>query len=343
MSLNDRYAKQTRFAPLGEEGQRALGGSAALVVGCGALGSVVAETLVRAGVGTVRIVDRDFVELSNLQRQVLYTEADVERQLPKAVAAAEHLRAINSTVNVEPVVADVTHENIARLAEGVGVIVDGTDNFEARLLMNDYAVHSGTPWVYGGAVGAEGRVMPVLPGETACLTCLMPDAPAPGTMETCDTAGVLGPTVNVVASLEALEAMKILAGRREAVVRSLMVVDVWNGRWRSLSVANLHAAGTCPTCHRREFPWLEGERGASAAVLCGRNAVQLRPAAAGTIDLAATAERLRSVGRVAANPFLVRLTAEECEITLFEDGRAIVGGTDDPVRARSLFSKLIGV
>ncbi|MEM1304558.1 MAG: ThiF family adenylyltransferase, partial [Planctomycetota bacterium] len=335
-----------RFAPLGEDGQQRLSGSVALVVGCGALGSVIANTLVRAGVGTVRIVDRDFVDLSNLQRQVLFDERDVERRMPKAVAAAERLRQINSEVAIEPVVADLSHENIARLAKDAGVIIDGTDNFEARLLINDYSVSTGTPWVYGGAVGGEGRVMAVLPGETACLTCLVPEPPAPGAMPTCDTAGVLGPTVNVVASLQSLEAMKILAGKRDAVVRDLMVVDVWSGRWRRLSVDNLHAAGTCETCHDRVFPWLEGERGGDADVLCGRNAVQLRPASPTAIDLPATAERLAGIGDVMANPFLLRLAisagGDDLEITLFADGRAIVSGVDDPARARSLYAQYIG-
>ena len=338
----DRYVRQSRFTPLGEEGQQRLGASTALVVGCGALGSVIASTLVRAGVGRVRIVDRDFVDLSNLQRQILFDEQDVAQRLPKAIAAAHKLRRINSEVTIEPHVADLTHENITKLTDGVDVIVDGADNFEVRLLVNDYAISTRTPWVYGGAVGGEGRVMPILPGETACLTCLMPEPPAPGTTETCDTAGVLGPTVSVVASLQSLEAMKILAGKRDAVIRDLMVVDLWTGRWRRLSVETLYALGTCPTCGDGEFPWLEGKRGGDADILCGRNAVQLRPPTPTTIDLPATAKRLAPAGEVTVNPFLLRLAADDLEITLFADGRAIVSGTDDPAVARSAYAKFVG-
>ncbi len=215
------------FRRLGEEGQRRLGQSRALLCGCGALGSTIANLLVRAGVGTLRIVDRDFVELSNLQRQSLFDEADARAGLPKAVAAAEKLRTINSTVAVEPIVADIEPANIERFCEGMDVILDGTDNFETRFLLNDAAVKLGLPWVYGGCVGAEGQTMTILPGETACLRCLMPECPAPGSTATCETAGILGPIVGVIASIEAAEAMKILSGNRQAVSRELTVVDLW--------------------------------------------------------------------------------------------------------------------
>src|SRR3954454_338408 len=216
-----RYDRQARFAPLGEEGQRRLGTARALVCGCGALGSLIAETLVRAGVGLVRIVDRDFVELNNLQRQVLFDEHDVEQSLPKAIAAANKLKQINSEVQVEPIVADVTHHNIAEMAGDVDAIVDGTDNFAIRFLLNDFAVKYQKPWVYGGCIGAEGQTMTILPEDTACLACMMSDAPPPGTTPTCDTAGIIGPVVGVIASMEASEALKILSGHREAVSRRL--------------------------------------------------------------------------------------------------------------------------
>lgn len=338
----DRYAKQTRFAPLGEHGQQALAASRALVVGCGALGSVIASTLVRAGVGLVRVVDRDYLELSNLQRQVLYDEADVQGGLPKAVVAGEKLRQINSEIEVDAVVADLTHQNITHLADGVDVIVDGLDNFETRLLLNDYAVSTGTPWVYGGCVGAEGQVLAVLPGETACLTCLVPEPPPPGATPTCDTAGVLGPVVSVVASLQAMEALKILSGNRAQVNRQLTTIDLWRNRIRTLSVDRLHEEGTCPTCHDRSFPWLSGQRGSQAAVLCGRNAVQLRAAAPRTLDLPSLAARMQPVGEVTVNPFLLRLRLPEYQITLFKDGRAIVSGTEDEARARSLVAQYVG-
>ncbi|TWT77090.1 Sulfur carrier protein ThiS adenylyltransferase [Posidoniimonas polymericola] len=338
----DRYAKQVRFAPIGEQGQQRIADSSVLVVGCGALGSVVAESLVRSGVGRVRLVDRDFLELSNLQRQTLYDEEDLATGLPKAVLAGRRLAKINSQVAVDAVVADVTHHNMAELAAGVDVIVDALDNFETRLLINDYAVSTGTPWVYGGCIGAEGQVMAILPGETPCLTALVPEPPAPGESPTCDTAGVIAPAVNVVASFQAAEALKLLSGARNAVNRRLTSIDLWRNRVRMLDVSKLHADGTCPTCHEREFPWLRGDRGSQAVVLCGRNAVQLRAAVPGDVDLDALAARLRPAGPATVNAFLLRLQAGVHTLTLFRDGRCIVSGTDDPAKARSLVAQHLG-
>ena len=271
----DRYVRQMRYPPFGEEGQENLATSRVLICGCGALGSVLADTLVRAGVGRVRIVDRDFLETSNLQRQVLFDEDDVARQLPKAVAAAEKLRRINSEVEIEPIVADVDHTNLAELADGADMIVDGTDNFQTRFLLNDYSVKHGVPWVYGGCLGAEGQTMTILPGETACLRCLMQDCPPPGTTPTCDTAGILAPIVSVIASIEAMEAIKILSGNRDATSRQLAVLDLWGNQLRHIDLATLREQVDCPTCDRGEFPWLDGKEGSHTAVLCGRNAVQL--------------------------------------------------------------------
>lgn len=335
-----RYAKQTRFAPLGEAGQQRLLASRVLLCGCGALGSVIANTLVRAGVGHLTIVDRDFLETSNLQRQVLFTEQDVTDRLPKAIAAANHLRAINSAVTVEPIVADVTANNLAKLAAGHDLVLDGTDNFETRLLVNDYAVREQVPWVYGGVIGAEGRVMPIVPGETACLACLMPDAPAPGETETCDSAGVLSPAVNVVASLQALEAMKLLADCRDALVEGLTVIDLWDGRWRKLAVPRDPA---CRACGERQFDWLDGRRGSQAVVLCGRGAVQISPPP-GTppLDLTAMRAVLAPLGEVTGNAYLLRLQYEGHEITVFSDGRAIIGGVEGEAQARSVWSRCVG-
>ena len=236
------------FPPLGEEGQQRLEQSRVLVCGCGALGSVLANTLVRAGVGHVRIVDRDFLELNNLQRQVLYDESDVASRLPKAIAARNKLRQINSQVEIEAVVADVDFRNLPRLLQNVDVIVDGTDNFETRFLLNDASIHFAIPWVYGGCIGAEGQTMTILPGETPCLRCVLRESPPPGTTPTCDTAGILGPIVNVVASLQACEAIKILSGHSEAVSRTLNVVDLWDNRLRQIQLDALQAAHDCPTC-----------------------------------------------------------------------------------------------
>ncbi len=337
----DRYVRQMRYPPLGEEGQRRLSRSRALVCGCGALGSMLANTLVRSGVGAVRIVDRDFVETSNLQRQVLFDEDDVAAQLPKAIAATERLRRINSAVVIEPIVADVDHNNVEKLCEGVDVIVDGTDNFEIRFLINDVSVKHNLPWVYGGCIGAEGQTMTILPGETACLRCLIQECPPPGSTPTCDTAGILAPIVGLIASIEAVEAIKILSGNRPSVSRSLTVVELWDNRIRQVDVSSLRGQVDCPTCRRGEFPWLSGKEGSHTAVLCGRNAVQLTHPGV-SLSLDELARQLEGVGQINRNQFLLRLKVEDYELTVFPDGRAIIGGTDDAATARTVYAKYIG-
>ncbi len=337
----ERYIRQMRYPPLGEAGQQRLAAARALICGCGALGSTLANLLVRAGVGRVRIVDRDFVDLTNLHRQALFDERDVAAGLPKAIAAAEKLRRINSQVEIEPVVADVGPANVETLCEDVGVIVDGTDNFETRFLLNDAAVKHDIPWVYGGCLGAEGQTMTILPGETPCLRCLMEDCPPPGALPTCDTAGILGPIVGLVASIEALEAIKILSGNRQAVSRDWLLMDLWNNRLRQVRTTTLREQCDCPTCKRREFPWLAGKEGSRSAVLCGRNAVQLTYPGA-TISLEDLAGKLEAVGQVTRNPFLVRLRVDSYELTVFPDGRAIVGGTSDIAVARTLYARYVG-
>jgi molybdopterin/thiamine biosynthesis adenylyltransferase len=341
----DRYARQMRYPPIGEEGQRRLLASCALVCGCGALGSVIANTLARAGVGKLRIVDRDFLELNNLQRQVLYDEADVAAALPKAVAAAEKLRRINSEIEIEPVVADVSASNILSLCEGCDIVLDGLDNFETRFLINEAAVKLQLPWVYGGCIGAEGQTLTMLPGQPPCFRCMMTEPPPAGSAPTCDTAGILGPTVNVVASIQACEAIKILAGQQDAVSRALTVIDLWNNRIRHLSFEKLRSSGGCPTCRGEEFPWLTGQRGSQAAVLCGRNSVQLNPSqdgAAQTLSLDTMAEKLAAVGAVTRNKYLLRATIGDYTITLFPDGRAIISGTSEIAVARSAYAKYVG-
>jgi adenylyltransferase/sulfurtransferase len=338
----DRYVRQMRYPPLGEAGQRRLAASRALICGCGALGSVLANTLVRSGVGHLRIVDRDFLELNNLQRQVLYDEDDVAAGIPKAVAAEAKLRRINSQVEIEAIVADVDHRNIAQLAAGCGLLLDGTDNFETRFLLNDASIKLGIPWIYGGCIGDDGQTMTILPGETPCLHCLMQDGPPPpGTTETCDSAGILAPIINVIASLEANEAIKILSGNRAAVSRVLSVFELWENRFRQIKLDAL-ATVDCPTCKRREFPWLEGRRGSHTAVLCGRNAVQLSFPDREPLDLAQVERKLAGVGRVTRNRFLLRLEVDGFTATVFPDGRAIIGGTEDIAEARTIYSKYIG-
>lgn len=256
-----RYARQIRYKPFGQEGQTRVAQTRVLICGCGGLGNMLADLLVRAGVGKVRIVDRDTVDLTNIHRQVLFDEQDAAQQLPKVIAAAEKLRRINSQVQIEPIVANLTPANILQFCEDVDCIVDGLDNFETRFLINEAAVHQGIPWVYGGCVGTEGQVMPILPGQSGCLRCLVPTCPAPGTTPTCETVGILPPVVSLVASLQAIEALKILSGHPEAVSRCLTVVELWDGRIRQIDVSRLRDQVDCPTCDRGEFPWLSGQEG----------------------------------------------------------------------------------
>ena len=337
----DRYSRQTRFAPLGPDGQAKLAAARVAVVGCGALGSVVAMTLARAGVGFLRLVDRDSPELSNLPRQVLFDEADVAAGLPKAVAAAGRLATINSQIAIEPVVADLSAANAADLLGGCDVIVDGSDNFEARFLVNEVACRRRVPWVHGGAIGAEGRVLAIVPGRTACLRCLIPEPPAAGSLPTCDTAGIIGPAAVVVGAVEAAEAIKLVVGAPEAASNRLLVCDLWSNVWRTVDLAPLVAAG-CPTCRAADYPWLEGRLGGRPTLLCGRDAVQV-PSAGGGVDLAAVAARLALVGTVVANRWIVRADVEEgIQLAVFADGRAIVTGTREEARARAIVSRYLG-
>ena len=334
---SDRFSRQIRFIPFGAEGQQRLGSAAIAIVGCGALGTVQATLLARAGVGTIRLIDRDYVEESNLQRQILYTEADAREGLPKAEAARRALAAANSGIHIEAMVADLTPESAEELLGGISVILDGTDNFETRMLINDFAVRENTPWIYGAAVGSYGIAMPVLPGDSACFRCVYPEAPS-GAQPTCETAGVLAPVTSVVGSIQALEAMKIAAGYRDAIRRKIFTADLWNGPVRETNMPARDAE--CPCCARREFAYLEGRRRAPVS-LCGRNAVQIhdcmRP-----VNLAQLAARLEGLGAVRSNEFALRLDTPEHQITVFPDGRAIVKGTTDVGLARSLYSKYVG-
>lgn len=338
----ERYVRQMRFAPLGEAGQRRMLDSRVLIVGCGALGTVLANTLARAGVGHLRMVDRDFIETNNLQRQILFDEQDVADELPKAIAAANKLRRINSQIEIEPLVTDVDAANITTLCEGVDLILDGTDNFETRFLINDVAVKLNLPWVYGGCLGAEGQSMTILPGETPCLRCLIPEPPAAGTTPTCDTAGIVSPIINVIASIESMEAIKILSGHREAISRTLTIIELWENRFRNMKLDTLRESVDCACCKRREFAWLDGDRGSHTAVLCGRNAVQIAPPSGTRLELGEMAKSLSSLGAVSQNAFLLRLAVDKYRLTIFPDGRAIIGGTDDIAEAKSVYARYIG-
>ena len=336
-TLEDRYSRQILFSGIGAEGQKKLGAARVVVVGCGATGSAVAALLARSGVGTVRIIDRDYVEASNLQRQTLFEEADAEESLPKAIAAARRIAAFNSHIVVEPKVADLVPANVEELLGGADLILDGTDNFETRYLINDYAVKNSKTWIYAAAVGSYGVTLNVVPGETACLACIFPDSPT-GTVETCETAGILNSAVTLVASIEATEALKFMAGARERTRRTLLSFDVW--RNDRAEIAADRPTENCRACGRREFPHLAGE-GRPHITLCGRNSVQIherhRP-----IEFAAMSERLKAHGPVRHNDLVLKFWTEPYEMTLFPDGRAIIKGTTDTAVARSLYARYIG-
>jgi molybdopterin-synthase adenylyltransferase len=345
----EKYSRQILFPGIGEAGQEKLLGASAVVVGCGAIGTVVANLLVRAGVGRLRIVDRDFVEASNLQRQMLFEEADARDALPKAVAAERRLRAINSGVQIEGIVADVTPENAAQLLSEFPLILDGTDNFETRLLANDASVSLGIPWIYAAAIGSYGVTMTIRPGESACLACLLESGEAPPAVggaadepsveATCDTAGVLNAAVGVIASIEAAEAIKLLAGKPEALNGRLISCDVWTGKFQSVRVVrNPH----CRACARREFVFLAGEA-QPHITLCGRDSVQIHERHR-RLDLGELGRRLAAAAaaEVRNNDFLLRFRVPPYEMTVFADGRAIIKGTKDPAIARSLYARYIG-
>jgi adenylyltransferase/sulfurtransferase len=337
-SLYERYSRQILFAGLGEEGQQRLMASSTVLVGCGAIGTAVANLLVRAGVGRLRIIDRDFVEPLNLQRQTLFDEADAQEALPKAVAAERKLRAVNSTVAVEGVVSDLIAQNAEELLSGFDLILDGTDNFETRFLVNDTAVKLGIPWIYAAAVASYGLTMTILPGESPCLACLLESGSSEKLEETCDTVGVLGAIVSLIASLEASEAVKLLACRREALHGRLLSSDVWTGRFQAVRVAR---NPQCRACVRREFSWLGG-REQPRLTMCGRDSVQIHERGR-RLDLKTLCGRLaQTVADVRNNEFLLRFSVPPYEMTVFSDGRAIIKGTKDPAVARSLYARYVG-
>jgi len=339
--MSDRYSRQILFDGIGEEGQRRLLASRAVIIGCGALGAVHIETLARAGVGALRLVDRDVVELSNLHRQILYTEADAAAGMPKAVAAARRVQAINSDVDVEGIVDDVGPLSVERLIDGADVVLDATDNFETRYVLNDAAVKHGIPWIYGAVVGGAGLTMTVRPGRTPCLRCVFETMPPPGSGPTCDTAGVAMPAVTVVASIQAAEAIKLLSGREELLHEGLWQLDVWANRFARVGLGGLRERGTCPACDDRDFEYLN-ERGQTATAMCGRGAVQVTSARAVQLDLAALEERLSAAGDVSRNAYLLRFRTGDVEMTIFPDARSIIKGVSDPAAARSLYSRYIG-
>jgi adenylyltransferase/sulfurtransferase len=339
---NERYSRQTLFASLGERGQQRLLASSAVLVGCGALGTAVASLLVRAGVGRFRLIDRDFVELSNLQRQSLFTETDARQALPKAVAAERHLRELNSDVGIEGLIADIAPANALDLLSGFDLILDGTDNFETRLLLNDAAIALGVPWIYAAAVGSYGLTMNIRPGQTACLACLLETQEANAAVNadpTCDTVGVLGPIAGLIASLQAGEALKFLSRNPEALSDRLTSCDIWTARFQSIRVSR---KPNCRACVRRELVYLQGQA-QPHITMCGRDSVQIHEHRR-KLDLNELRGRLTAAsnGQVHSNEFLLRFRVPPYELTVFADGRAIIKGTKDPAVARSLYARYIG-
>jgi len=336
-ALDERYSRQILFRGIGAEGQRKLAAARVAVVGCGATGSALAGLLARAGVGTLRIIDRDYVEPSNLQRQSLFDEKDAAESLPKAIAAARKIAAFNSGIVIEPKVEDLVPANIESLLEGMSLILDGTDNFETRYLINDYAVEHSVPWVYSAAVGSYAVTLNIVPGETSCLACIFPDSPR-GMVETCETSGILNSAVNLVASVAATEALKFLVDGFSNLRRTLLSFDVWTNEHAEISAANPRPA--CRACGERDFVHLAGE-GRPHITMCGRNSVQIherqRP-----IDFAEMDRRLQPHGAVRHNDFVLKFWRDPYEMTLFPDGRAIIKGTTDTAVARSLYARYVG-
>ncbi len=332
-----RYAKQILFSPIGLKGQRELAASKVTIIGLGALGTVSSNQLCRAGVGYLKLVDRDFVEYSNLQRQLLFDEKDAQEFMPKAVAAAAKLSAANSEIKIESQVADISPRNIEKIISGSSLVVDATDNIETRLLINDACVKNSIPWVYGAVLGSIGMTMSIVPGKTPCLRCYIEDLPAPGSIPSCDTEGVLSMATGTVASLQSAEALRLLVGLEPTT--GILYLDVWNWDFETFDIEK---RDDCPACGKNIYEYLEGEGYSFTTVLCGRNAVQISPPTDKVMDLDRLSGRLETVGKVSFNGYLLTLEVDKHEIVLFPNGRAIIHGTDDEAEARTIFARYIG-
>ncbi len=338
-----RYHRQYLFPKIREEGQRKLLASRVTVIGCGALGTGIANILARAGIGFIRMVDRDFIEKNNLQRQTLFDEDDILQNLPKAVAAERKVRKINSEISVESIVSDVNFTNIERFIEGADLVLDGTDNFETRFLINDACVKTKKPWVYGACVGSHGLTMTIIPYETPCLRCVFESAPPPELTPTCDTAGIIASAAMTIASLQATEAIKILSGCRSEINTSLFSIDLWSHETKAFRLEGLRDKTDCPACKQNKFEFLSGDLSPKTVSLCGRNAVQVTRPERTKINFEALASRLKQSGEVKFNSFMLQVVVDgNYELTVFPDGRAIIKGTNDPVQAKTLYAKYIG-
>ncbi|KGX85024.1 ThiF family adenylyltransferase [Pontibacillus marinus] len=336
--MDDRYSRQRLFAPIGEQGQDALSKSSVLIVGAGALGTMLANQMVRAGVGRVRIVDRDYIEISNLQRQILYTEEDVEKALPKAVAAQKHLEKINSDVYVEGVVSDLHRDNVISLIDGMDIVLDGTDNFATRFLLNDACFQKGIPFVYGGAVRSRGMMALFIPEETPCLRCVV--SPGAGKGETCDTVGIISPVINMVTSYQATETLKYLTGNKDALHGMLKTFDIWNNQHYDVKLKD--PKQDCPTCQENLYPFLHDEQSEEFVVMCGRDSIQVNTKE--KMDLAKWEDKLSGVATTKLTPFLLKAKLDDDHtFVLFPDGRVLIQGTEDTTKAKSLFYRFIGL
>lgn len=348
----ERYNRQILLPFIGQEGQKKISESTAVVAGCGALGTVIANVLARAGVGKLRIIDRDFIEKSNLQRQVLFDEKDCAENLPKAAAAERKCRQINSEIEIEGIVTDINPANVEELIKGATVVVDGADNFETRFVLNDACVKHKIPWVYGAAVGSLGLTMTIIPEVTPCIRCIFETAPPPGMTPTCDTAGVLASVTGLIGNFEAAEALKICAGHLDAINKRLFQIDLWNGELHRFKIEKAREVADCPCCKRRNFEFLEGQGASTTTGLCGRNAVQINPKTGAKLDLAAMAKQLQGtsdITNLSVNKFLLKFNApggdepkDGLEITVFPDARAIIKGTKRVAVARTAYAKYVG-
>ncbi|MFQ6121907.1 MAG: ThiF family adenylyltransferase [Dehalococcoidales bacterium] len=332
----DRYSRQILFPEIGEKGQKRLGNSSIVIIGCGALGTIIATTLVRAGVGKVRIIDRDLIEYHNLQRQILYDEEDVRSQLPKAIAAERHLKKVNSLVEVKGVVADVHYANVEKLVTGADLILDGLDNPETRFIVNDASLKLKIPWIYGAAISAFGMTMNIIPGETPCFRCVFPSLPPPGVIPNCDTAGVIASAPFTIGCLQSAEAMKILVGAKE-INRDLITIDVWQGIFHHLKITPRQ---DCPACQGK-YEFLQAKFGIRTTVLCGQNSVQVLDPKVESLSLKELAQQLRSLGKVSYNESRLRFIVNNHEMVVFPDGRVILKNSLDESLARALYTKYI--
>jgi molybdopterin-synthase adenylyltransferase len=335
----DRYSRQTLFRPIGKEGQERLRAASVAIIGCGALGSTLANNLCRAGIGRLVIADRDYIEINNLQRQILFDEDDIARRLPKAVAAAEKLQRINSDVRVDALVEDINADGIEALVQGVDLVLDATDNFATRYLLNDACVKHERPWIYSGVIASYGVTLNIIPGETPCLRCIYPEMPLPGTTATCDTAGILNGIVGAITGVASTEALKILLNS-DKISREMFWMDVWENTSERIELPRY---ADCPTCGQHHYEFLDALVGTDSTSLCGRDAVQVRSGKRGDrINLPELAERLRPVGQVSFNAYLLRLMVDGYDVTVFPDARAIIKGTDNEMVARSIYARYIG-